>query len=93
MHLEALRHMAPRDKSNSEPRVPGAFIRKIYSWVAFRAPANTIATARAAAAALPPGQFGLFGLLKQLSWAHCLEPEPPPRLKIISRVKIIGTDM
>ena len=32
MHLEALRHMAPRDKSNSEPRVPGAIIRKIYSY-------------------------------------------------------------
>ena len=45
--------------------------------LAFGAPANTPATARAAAAALSPGQFGLFGLLKQLSWAHCLQPEPP----------------
>ena len=46
-------------------------------YIAFRASANTPAPARAAAAALSLGQLGLFGLLSQLSWAHCLQPEPP----------------
>ena len=50
-------------------------------YIAFRASANTPAPARAAAAALSLGQLGLFGLLSQLSWAHCLQPEPPPLKK------------
>ena len=31
-HLEALHHMAPRDKSNSEPHVPGSPHRNDYSY-------------------------------------------------------------